>query len=770
MTYNKIYVSFGALRKITGPALQWQYNETQYLIINDLNLPEYYAVDFMNQGDTNTIRMTPTEEGVLIPDQYLLDGRPLIAYIVVIDGESVNTIAQITLPVNTRGEPSDISPEPARQQQIDSLIAALNSGVASAEAAAKRAEDASTHTPQIVDGYWYLWDSDTEQYVTSGVKAEGIDGDDGVGISSARLNADYTLTLVFTDGREYTTPVSIRGPKGDPFTYEDFTEAQKAELVQGPIQEAQTSAVNAVGTARLNAINAVNQAGTAKVTEINQAGTSAVNSVNQAGETQVNAVNQAGTTQVGNVQTEGNTQIQAVEDKGAEVLEHIPPDYTDLVDDVADLSRHLSDLEDTVSTTQIINSASGAIASFSDGADSMPVRKLVAQIEPVQDLHGYGHPWPAGGGVNLYNKDADYFGQSLYWSAGSGVLVGSAEYYGSPKIPIRPETEYVRTAGTLANNFYDANGDFLTSTYKGDKFTSPSDAYFVTFNIANSINHDVAQLEKGTTLSAYSPYSNECPISGHTGAEIERTGKNLLAKPIVLFSTDTPISDCFFMRAGDYVLTCDCLNTYRIGFRLLSPDGALITNADYAPATNWIYNASAKAFYAPVDLPSGHRTTSFTLVSDCYVRIVKNNNDVTNVMIRLPSDTEAYEPYTGNQISVNWEDEAGTIYGGTITLNSDGSADVVSAMGNIASYDGETLPGTWISSMDVYAEGSTPTTGAQVVYELAEPVSYHFDDVGQLKTFLGNNNIWCDIGDTTVEYSADTKLYIDRKIAEALGG
>lgn len=140
MNYKYITVSFGALRKITGPALQWQYNEKQYLIIKGLNLPEYYAVDFMNQGDAKTIRMTPTEEGVLIPDQYLLDGRPLIAYIVVIDGESVNTIAQATFPVNTRGEPSDISPKPAEQQQIDQLIATMNEAVADSQASAEESE------------------------------------------------------------------------------------------------------------------------------------------------------------------------------------------------------------------------------------------------------------------------------------------------------------------------------------------------------------------------------------------------------------------------------------------------------------------------------------------------------------------------------------------------------------------------------------------------------------------------------------------------------
>ena len=31
--------------------------------------------------------------------------------------------------------------------------------------------------------------------------------------------------------------------------------------------------------------------------------------------------------------------------------------------------------------------------------------------------------------------------------------------------------------------------------------------------------------------------------------------------------------------------------------------------------------------------------------------------------------------------------------------------------------------------------------------------TYHFDNVGQLKTFLGDNNFWCDISDDiTIKY------------------
>ena len=71
---------------------------------------------------------------------------------------------------------------------------------------------------------------------------QGIQGKTGNGIASAALNADYTLTLTFTDGTSYTTP-SIRGAqgeqgetgdkgdKGDKGDTYELTEADKQEII-----------------------------------------------------------------------------------------------------------------------------------------------------------------------------------------------------------------------------------------------------------------------------------------------------------------------------------------------------------------------------------------------------------------------------------------------------------------------------------------------------------------------------------------------------------
>jgi hypothetical protein len=69
-----------------------------------------------------------------------------------------------------------------------------------------------TVTP-IEDGYRLDVKNKDTEYSVDIIAPEK--GEQGVGIASAVLNADYTLTLNFTDGSKYITP-SIRGEKGEP--------------------------------------------------------------------------------------------------------------------------------------------------------------------------------------------------------------------------------------------------------------------------------------------------------------------------------------------------------------------------------------------------------------------------------------------------------------------------------------------------------------------------------------------------------------------------
>jgi len=179
------------------------------------------------------------------------------------------------------------------------------------------------------------------------------------------------------------------------------------------------------------------------------------------------------------------------------------------------------------------------------------------------------------------------------------------------------------------------------------------------------------------------------------------------------------------------------------------------------------------------------------------------------------ADTDSYIT-----LPINWQSEAGTVYGGTVTLNEDESADLVVDQGIIRgvtgisgypfrghrsayirvadmkkmngwaggvcniiqpkhtggigdySADPPTVQCGWgdnnvflwkIGELVESVLGHTPTAveitnwlndnNFMCNYPLDTPVTYHFDNVGQLQSFIGTNNIWHDMnGGITAEY------------------
>lgn len=102
------------------------------------------------------------------------------------------------------------------------------------------------------------------------------------------------------------------------------------------------------------------------------------------------------------------------------------------------------------------------------------------------------------------------------------------------------------------------------------------------------------------------------------------------------------------------------------------------------------------------------------------------------------------------------------VYGGRIDLK---NKRVQVTWEYIESYNGETLPAEWLSTMDVYAEGTTPTTGAGVAYKIAEP--YYIDIDGEtIKTISASNDCYVT-GNTyytkaiEVDYVRDEALAIE---------
>ena len=138
-----------------------------------------------------------------------------------------------------------------------------------------------------------------------------------------------------------------------------------------------------------------------------------------------------------------------------------------------------------------------------------------------------------------------------------------------------------------------------------------------------------------------------------------------------------------------------------------------------------------------------------------------------NIAINYPATVTTYSPYSNicpisglSSIDVNIAasgidipetfsaDLGETIYGGSVELI---HGEKTKTWGYIASYNGESLPGVWLSDRDGYEPGTNPTTGAEVAYELAGPLSSSISPL-VIKTLLGNNYITTNAKTLSLEY------------------
>lgn len=127
---NIVTAAFGGLRTAkTRPLWQWDYG--QVLQFAGLALPSTYAVHFANEQYASTAKtMIGDADGVDIPDEYLITGLPVYAWVFLHTGaDDGETVYMVTIPVNARPQPTEDEPTPVQQGVIDQAIAALNEGV-----------------------------------------------------------------------------------------------------------------------------------------------------------------------------------------------------------------------------------------------------------------------------------------------------------------------------------------------------------------------------------------------------------------------------------------------------------------------------------------------------------------------------------------------------------------------------------------------------------------------------------------------------------------
>lgn len=139
--------------KSTTTAERYQWDYGQVLRIEGINLPHSFQTHFSNQPRVGTAKtFIGTDGAVEIPDEYLITGKTIYAWIFLHDSETDGeTVYTITIPVIPRPQPVDEEPTPVQQSEINQLMAALNSGVDRAETAADSAEASATAATEAAE-------------------------------------------------------------------------------------------------------------------------------------------------------------------------------------------------------------------------------------------------------------------------------------------------------------------------------------------------------------------------------------------------------------------------------------------------------------------------------------------------------------------------------------------------------------------------------------------------------------------------------------------
>ena len=237
--------------------------------------------------------------------------------------------------------------------------------------------------------------------------------------------------------------------------------------------------------------------------------------------------------------------------------------------------------------------------------------------------------------------------------------------------------------------------------------------------------------------------SSPVAITGVSGVSVTQLGKNLIkpdryqaaANNLTLGQTDNT-SFGTFLKAGTYTISYATTGENCYIYRREANDGS---NTNMGKATSKSFTINEDGNFR------------FWLYGDG-----ATSANISNVQLEVGSSATTYSPYVTPSVVTDTFGQ--TIYGGSRDLCTD-KASVT--WGYIASYNGETLTGRWVSSMDTYVAGTTPTTGAEVAYELATPTELTGLTPHEINTLLGDNNFYADTGDTSVEYRADIDLALN---------
>ena len=248
-----------------------------FTIFDCLTHTKMYQKVIAAEGDVLNIAFTHNDTVNLKPGKYLWDikfyANPQFLDDELVNGDEVDSYyAGYSLPQCEIRETADnylISPDAPSATLSPTQLDIITHAIESLNDAIEKTQENVEHYPEIRDEIWYVWDAELGDFVSTGVRANGIVGN---GIESAVLNDDYTLTLNFTDGTSFTSS-SIRGETGngidDIVLNNDFTltisytdgESYTTPSIRGPVG---ATPQFSIGTVQDGAVAAASITGTAE--------------------------------------------------------------------------------------------------------------------------------------------------------------------------------------------------------------------------------------------------------------------------------------------------------------------------------------------------------------------------------------------------------------------------------------------------------------------------------------------------------------------------
>ena len=348
-------------------------------------------------------------------------------------------------------------------------------------------------------------------------------------------------------------------------------------------------------------------------------------------------------------------------------------------------------------------------------SDIAGVNSMSAAIEPVQDLHGYANPWPAGGGVNKFycsnNATATAHGVTCSFDASTQTFtVGGTNDSSSAYIllAIIPTAEIVRNT-PISRGFIGAPSEIYANFvwYDGSWHgvnnggTIPDSVELRNIRLQIGVYGNATtipltafkfQLQEGSTApTSWSPYSNICPITGRTGLS-------------VYVSPTQDVADA---------------TTYAV---------------DWTSEAGTVYGGT-------LDVVTGVLTVDRAMVVIDGVNKTVRNNGTTST--------------TSNA----WFNGAvGKAYG-TRNIISDRFSTGISGPGSMTGRDNSIgvefrlpvdIPNDTPALNQWFADNPT-----QLCYELATPITYQLTPT-QVAALAGTNNVWSTGDSVSVTYTKDT--------------